>query len=95
MFVVGLSFLFLRQDGAVTADLWNGTLPRYDAQCTERYARIQRAIRSGDSILELDLFHDPPRSLKTLDLSTDPKHFMNRGLVLYFAGEPLLIEVRQ
>jgi hypothetical protein len=93
--IVAFALLFLRQDGAVTADLWSGTLSHYDAQCTERYAQVQDAIHSGADTLELDLFHDPPRSLKVLDLSADPSHFMNRGLVLYFGGEELLIRPRE
>lgn len=93
--IVGLSLLFLRQDGAVTADLWSGTLKHYDAQCTSRYAQVQEAIHMGADTLELDLLHDPPRSLKVLDLHADPDHFMNRGLVLYFGGVELLIRPRE
>jgi hypothetical protein len=93
--VVGLSLLFLRQDGAVTADLWSGTLKRYDAQCSNRYTRVQEAIRMGSDSLELDLLGDAPRSLKVLDLNADPDHFMNRGLVLFFGGDELLIRPRE
>jgi hypothetical protein len=93
--VAGLSLLFLRQDGAVTADLWSGTLKHYDAQCTSRYAQVQEAIHMGADTLELDLLHDPPRSLKVLDLYADPDHFMNRGLVLFFGGNELLIRPRK
>ncbi|MEX1132184.1 MAG: DUF6056 family protein [Flavobacteriales bacterium] len=93
--VIGLSLMFLRQDSAVTTDLWNGSLARYDAQCMDRYVQVQEAIRSGDEILELQLFRDPPRSLKLLDIQRDPEHFMNRGLVLYFEGGPLQIHVQE
>lgn len=91
---VGFALLFLRQDGAVTTDLWNGTLQRYDEQCSLRYARIQEAFRSGVDTLELEYLKDSPRSLKVLDLNSDPDHFMNRGPVLFFEGEGLLIRPR-
>jgi len=95
LLVVGFSLLFLRQDGAVTADLWNGTLSRYDEQCLERYAEVKEAIRLGADTLQLDLLQDPPRSLGTLDIMADPEHFMNRGLVLYFGGDALRLHVRE
>jgi len=95
LLVVGFSLLFLRQDGAVTADLWNGTLSRYDEQCLERYAEVKEAIRLGADTLQLDLLQDPPRSLATLDIMADPEHFMNRGLVLYFGGDALRLHVRE
>lgn len=95
LLIVGFSLLFLRQDGAVTSDLWNGTLSRYDEQCLERYAEVQEAIRVGADMVQLDLLREPPRSLGTLDIMTDPEHFMNRGLVLYFDGEPLRIRARE
>lgn len=95
LLVVGLSLIFLRLDGAVTADLWSGALVRYDAQCMERYELVQEAIHTGADTLELDLLHTPPRSLNVLDIRTDTEHFMNRGLVLYFDGEPLRIRARE
>ena len=93
--IAAFALLFLRQDGAVTADLWSGTLKDYDAQCTSRYAQVQEAIRSGADTLELDRLHNAPRSLQVLDITADPDHFMNRGLVLYFGGGQLMIFPRE
>lgn len=89
--VLAFFLFFGRHDGDVTSDLFSGRAARYDAQCAERYVLVQEAISSGASELDLELLRDPPASLSVLDLSTDPGHWMNTSIVLYFGGEQLRI----
>jgi len=80
--------------GRVTSDLLSGRLARFDAQMMQRYAAITEAAAQGERSLEWPALMDPPRSLRYLDATEDPEHWINRSLVNYLGADSLRISVR-
>ncbi|MBK8226660.1 MAG: hypothetical protein IPK70_05740 [Flavobacteriales bacterium] len=80
--------------GRVSADLLSGRLARFDAQLRSRYASIGEAKTRSTDILELPPLADPPRSLRYLDATGDPEHWINRSLANYLQADSVRIIVR-
>ena len=80
--------------GRLTSDLLSGRLARFDTQLMERYAAIRGAAAQGERRLEWPALMDPPRSLRYLDATPDPEHWINRSLTNYLGADSLRISVR-
>lgn len=80
--------------GRLTSDLLSGRLARFDAEMIQRYAAITEAAVRGERLLEWPALVDPPRSLRYLDATEDPEHWINRSLTNYLGADSLRISVR-
>lgn len=80
--------------GRLTADLLSGRLARFDAQLHTRYEEIGQARARSSELLEVPALVDPPRSLRFLDATDDPQHWINRSLANYLQADSVRIIVR-
>ncbi len=80
--------------GRLSADLLSGRLARFDAQLRSRYEAIGQAKSRNTDLLELPPLADAPRSLRYLDATNDPEHWINRSLANYLQADSVRIIVR-
>ncbi|HRD52621.1 MAG TPA: hypothetical protein PKY96_08235, partial [Flavobacteriales bacterium] len=80
--------------GRITTDLLSGRLARFDAQMRQRYAAIEESAANHERLLEWPALNDPPRSLRYLDATPDPEHWINRSVTNYLGADSLRISVR-
>jgi len=80
--------------GRLSVDLLSGRLARFDAQLRSRYEAIVQAKAGNADLLEIPALIDPPRSLRYLDATADPEHWINRSLPNYLQADSVRIIVR-
>ncbi|MFN3875747.1 MAG: hypothetical protein ACK4L7_07545, partial [Flavobacteriales bacterium] len=73
--------------GRVTGDLASGRLLRFDAALRERYALLGRAAASAQAEARVPPLRELPRSLRYLDATDDPEHWINRAVAAYIMGD--------
>ncbi|MBK8498205.1 MAG: hypothetical protein IPL52_05180 [Flavobacteriales bacterium] len=79
--------------GRVSADLLSGRLNDFDKQLRDRYTMIVAAEVMHRKNLALPALEAPPRSLRYLDATPDPGHWINRSIAQYFGADDLLISI--
>lgn len=91
--LLALAVLATGSGGQISKDILTGRLARFDAELTERYARIERAAANGSSLEQFPALENRPASLRFNDATPDPEHWINRSITQYFGSGDLRIAV--